>query len=343
MGREIRGVGLVVRAAVAVAVAVLISARSANAGPTELGDAAASPNVSTFSIVAADTSAGTWGIAVASKFLAVGSVVPWARADVGAVATQAFANTSYGPRGLELLERGLSAREALDVLLRSDSLAARRQVGVVDANGASATHTGGECMAWAGGRSGPGYAAQGNILTGPEVVDAMAKSFETSTGFLGDRLLEALEAADAAGGDSRGRQSASIYLVAQGRGFAGGNDILCDLRVDDAPSPLVELRRVYNVWRPNQLILDGYAAVELAKFDEAIALGRRAAELDAASGGPNYHLACFFARAGRADDALRELERAVARDEDLRVSAKSDPDFKSLRERAEWKRLIDRP
>jgi uncharacterized Ntn-hydrolase superfamily protein len=199
----------------------------------------------TFSIVGCDVRAGEWGIAVASKFLAVGSVVPWAQAAVGAVATQAFANTAYGPQGLALMRDGRSAREALDQLIATDPGRAERQAGVVDARGRSATHTGDECMPWAGGRTGRGYAAQGNILAGPGVVDAMADSFEASDGQpLGKRLVDALLAGDQAGGDRRGKQSAALKIVSPGKGYGGLNDVAIDLRVDDHPEPVPELQRL---------------------------------------------------------------------------------------------------
>jgi uncharacterized Ntn-hydrolase superfamily protein len=201
----------------------------------------------TFSIVACDVEAGQLGIAVASKFLAVGAVVPWLEAGVGAVATQALANTRYGPAGLELMRDGASAREALDSVLAADAGRDDRQAGVVDASGRSATHTGQSCMTWAGGRTGPGYAVQGNILTGPDVVDAMAEAYEESSGELAERLLLALAAGDVAGGDRRGRQSAAIAVVAPGAGYGGNDDSLTDLRVDDHGAPVDELRRLYGI------------------------------------------------------------------------------------------------
>jgi uncharacterized Ntn-hydrolase superfamily protein len=167
----------------------------------------------TFSIVACDAHAGHMGVAVASKFLAVGGVVPWLQAEVGAIATQALANTRYGPDGLAHLRGGASAREALDAVLAADAGRDDRQAGFVDARGRAATHTGQSCMAWAGGRAGPGYAVQGNVLTGPDVVDAMAEAYEAASGDLADRLLLALAAGDAAGGDRRGRQSAAIAVA----------------------------------------------------------------------------------------------------------------------------------
>jgi uncharacterized Ntn-hydrolase superfamily protein len=201
----------------------------------------------TFSIAACDLDAGQWGVAVASKFLAVGSVVPWLEGGVGAVATQALANTAYGPQGLALMRSGLSAREALDQLLAADRGRADRQAGMVDARGRSATHTGESCLAWAGGRTGRGYATQGNILAGPTVVDAMAGAYEVTTGGLAVRLLAALAAGDAAGGDRRGRQSAALAVVSPGGGYGGQNDVAVDLRVDDHADPVAELARLHGL------------------------------------------------------------------------------------------------
>jgi uncharacterized Ntn-hydrolase superfamily protein len=304
------------------------------------GAESAPPPVATFSIAACDTAAGIWGVAVASKFLAVGSVVPWARAGAGAVATQAFCNTTFGPRGLDLLERGELPDQVLAALLQGDSLRERRQVGMVDPHGRAVTYTGTGCMAWAGGKTGRGYAVQGNILTGPEVVEAMARSFESSQGYLGDRMLAALEAGDAAGGDSRGRESAAIYLAAAGQGYGGYNDVLCDLRVDDHVSPLVELRRVYNLWRPGVLINEGYKLVEEGKFQEAIARGEEAARLDPDSGQPFYHLACYYSRAGDPDKAMHYLEWAVKLDPKLAKSAATDTDLTPLHPRSDYRKLI---
>jgi uncharacterized Ntn-hydrolase superfamily protein len=184
---------------------------------------------------------------VASKFLAVGAVVPWLEAGVGAIATQALANTRYGPDGLALMRDGASAREALNAVLAADAGRDDRQAGVVDATARSATHTGQSCMTWAGGRTGPGYATQGNILTGPAVVDAIAEAYERSSGPLAERLLLALVAGDAAGGDRRGRQSAAIRVVEPGGGYGGNDDNLVDLRVDDHGDPVAELRRLYGI------------------------------------------------------------------------------------------------
>src|SRR6185436_12798271 len=168
-------------------------------------------------------------------------------AEVGAIATQALANTRYGTHGLAHLREGMSAREALDAVLAADPGRDDRQAGFVDGRGRAATHTGRSCMAWAGGRAGAGYAVQGNILTGPGVVDAMAEAYETGTGELAARLLLALAAGDAAGGDRRGRQSAAIVVVSLGGGYGGNDDRLVDLRTDDHVDPVGELRRLYDI------------------------------------------------------------------------------------------------
>ena len=207
------------------------------------------PRVSTFSIVARDPESGDLGIAVESKFLAVGAVVPWARADVGAVATQAWANVTYGPRGLDLLAAGRPADEVVTELTGNDDGRTRRQVGVVDAQGRAASFTGEECNAWAGGVVGEGFCCQGNILVGPDVVDAMADGYRTTTGSFAHRLLSALEAGQAAGGDSRGQQSAAILVVRAGGGYGGGSDRYIDLRIDDHPQPIEELRRLVMLHR----------------------------------------------------------------------------------------------
>lgn len=189
-------------------------------------------------------------MAVQSKFLAVGSIVPWAEPLVGAVATQAWANPRYGPDGLALLRDGARAEEVVAQLTAADEDRARRQLGVVDAEGRGATFTGNDCDAWAGGRTGPGYAAQGNILVSGDTVDALAETFEaTHRRPLAERLLDCLDAAQGAGGDSRGQQSAALLVVERGQGYAGLSDVLVDLRVDDHERPLGELRRLFAIHR----------------------------------------------------------------------------------------------
>ncbi len=198
-------------------------------------------HLSTFSIVACDVKKQTWGIAVASKFPAVGAVVPWARAGAGAVATQALANTSYGPRGIEMMAGGLSAQETLSKLLAHDQEREHRQVGLVDAKGDSATFTGKSCFEWAGGLHGFGYAIQGNILVGAEIVNRMEHAFLDAKGELPERLLTALEAGHRAGGDRRGKQSAALYVAKPKGGYGGFNDRWMDYRVDDHLHPVTKL------------------------------------------------------------------------------------------------------
>jgi uncharacterized Ntn-hydrolase superfamily protein len=205
------------------------------------------PCLSTFSIVACDPQAQEWGIAVQSKFLAVGAVVPWAQAGVGAVATQSYANTSFGPNGLALMAQGMSAQEALDRLIAEDEGRTRRQVGLVDALGRAATFTGAECHAWAGGLVGVHYAAQGNILVSEATVEAMAHTFEAAQGELADRLVTALAAGQAAGGDSRGKQSAAVLVVRAAGGYGGYTDRYLDLRVDDDPEPIERLKALVDL------------------------------------------------------------------------------------------------
>jgi uncharacterized Ntn-hydrolase superfamily protein len=204
--------------------------------------------IATYSIAACDLEAGQWGVAVQSKFLSVGSVVPWAEPGVGAIATQAYANPRYGPNGLALLRDGKSAQEAVDELTAADDGREQRQLGIVDGKGRAATYTGGECYDWAGGRTGVGYAAQGNILVSAETVDALGETFEKSGGKpLAERLLECLAAAQAAGGDKRGQQSASLLIVERDGGYAQLSDIVVDLRVEDHARPIEELTRIYRL------------------------------------------------------------------------------------------------
>jgi uncharacterized Ntn-hydrolase superfamily protein len=224
--------------------------------------------VSTFSIIGRDPETGDLGIAVQSKFLAVGAVVPWAKAGVGAVATQSWANTSYGPKGLELLAQGHAPDEVIATLTNSDEHSALRQVGIVDAQGRSATFTGKECFSWAGGLAGPNYACQGNILVSEATVQALAHTFETTPGGLWDRLVAALAAGQAAGGDSRGMESAALLVVREAGGYAGFNDRFIDLRVDDHPRPIEELARLLEL---HKLYLFKTNPEDILPIDEAVA------------------------------------------------------------------------
>ena len=231
--------------------------------------ASAGPRFATFSIVACDLEARRWGVAVQSKFPAVGAVVPWAAPEVGAVATQALANVSYGPRGLELLREGLTAAEAAERLTAADEEREHRQLGIVDREGRAATFTGASCLDWAGGVTGEGYAAQGNILVSEETVNALAQTFEATSGRpLPVRLLEALAAAQLAGGDRRGQQSASLYIVQENSGYGASSDVLVDLRVDDHAEPIAELRRL---WAIHDLLFGETPEEKWLPLDDALA------------------------------------------------------------------------
>jgi uncharacterized Ntn-hydrolase superfamily protein len=203
--------------------------------------------VSTFSIVARDSITGDFGVAVQSKFFGVGAVVSWARAGIGAIATQSLANTTYGERGLALLQAGWSAADVVDYLTRTDPDHAQRQLGIVDRFGDAANYTGSGCHNWAGGKTGPGFCVQGNILVSQDTTDSMADAYETTSGSFANRLISALEAGQIAGGDSRGQQSASILVVRERAGYGGGTDRLLDLHVEDHPTPIAELRRLYEL------------------------------------------------------------------------------------------------
>ena len=231
-----------------------------------------SPRFGTFSIVACDRAAGVWGIAVQSRFISVGSVVPWAEAGTGAVATQAAANVRYGPEGLSLLRGGASAAEVVRRLSEADVGRDDRQFGVVDRHGAAAAFTGKKCMEWAGHEVGDGFTCQGNILFGPAVVRAMARAYEATPGDLIDRLLAALSAGQREGGDRRGLQSAALLVVRKDAGYGGGNDRWVDLRVDDHPSPIEELKRIFKVYDLTMLSREDPASAVPIAGDVALAL-----------------------------------------------------------------------
>ena len=236
----------------------------------------------TYSIVARDPETGDFGVAVQSKFLAVGAVVPWARAGVGAIATQSFANVAYGPDGLALLAAGSGAAVALAQLVEADDLRGQRQAGIVDARGESATHTGADCYTWAGGRLGPGFAAQGNILGGAGVVDGLVDTYLAGGRSFPELLVACLAAAEEAGGDRRGRESAALLIVRERGGFGGGNDRWIDLRVDAHDYPIGELGRLLDLQR---LYFDQPDPGTLEPIDAARA-GEIRAILDSIGGGP---------------------------------------------------------
>ncbi len=273
---------------------------------------------STFSIVACDLDKREWGVAVASKFLASGAVVCWARAEVGAIATQARAKVGYGPEGLSLLAEGKSANATLKTITDADSDRAERQVGIVDREGRSAAHTGEKCLEWAGHRVGDGFTCQGNILAGPGVLVAMAESFEASSGELADRLASALRAGDEAGGDRRGKQSAAVLVVRQGGGYGGDTDRYLDLRVDDHPEPtqrLQELVAMHHVFFRPAIELE-YFPIEGELAEELQGLAKRLGHYE---GEPN----------GEWDRASREAFKALIDNENLeeRWSLDQDPNL----------------
>lgn len=291
---------------------------------------AAEQPVSTFSVVARDPASGELGIAVASRFFSVGSVVPWADARAGAVATQSFANTSFGPRGIELMRSGLTADEALKVMLRNDDRPNRRQVGIVGSDGSSISYTGPECIAWAGGRHGPNYAVQGNILAGEQVVVAMEKAFLETKGTLADRLFASLAAGDAAGGDARGRQSAALLVVKDKAGYGGYNDRAIDIRVDDHTDPFGELKRLLDYAQMNYAWNEAWTLFMAKKYAEALPHQERAAKISPKNPEVLYDLAVIRLAAGKPDEALNALREALTLNPKLKAQAKEDKDFAAL-------------
>lgn len=297
-------------------------------------------NIATFSICAYDPDTGELGVAVASRFFAVGSVVPWAKAEVGAVATQSFANTSFGWRGLDLLEGGKFPEQALETLLKDDNEPTRRQVGIVAAGGASVTYTGEECLKWAGGRSGKNYACQGNILAGEAVVTDMEKTFLNSKGTLAERLYTALVAGDAAGGDARGKQSAALLVVKEKGGYAGYTDRYIDIRVDDHPEPFKELGRILDIAMVNAYWNQGWTAYKEKRYADALVWQEKTAKLAPENAEVLYDLAIIRAWAGKKDAALEALKKAVTLNQGLKKGAANDQDLVPLQEEGEFSKII---
>lgn len=298
--------------------------------------------IATFSIVAADSSTGQVGVAVQSKYFAVGAVVPWVRAGVGAVATQALGLARYGPTLLTALEEGKRPQDALIAALSEDSQAARRQVGVVHADGEAANHTGAECQAWAGGRTGAGYSVQGNILAGEQVVDDMAQIFEHTQGSLAERLLCSLEAGQAAGGDSRGQQSAALLVEQLGYGESGGGGIdrLVDLRVDDHKEPIAEMRRLFGLWQRQTMLEQGMTLYNTGEYAAAAAMMAKANKKFPDSAIILYNLACFESLSGLSAESLVHLGQATNLDGTFRELARTDSDFDAVRATLEFKALF---
>lgn len=287
--------------------------------------------VATFSIVAADPATGEVGLAVASRFFAVGSVVPYGRAGTGAVATQASADTSFGPRGLELLARGALPEEIATILLRGDGNANKRQFGIVAADGKSFSYTGKDCGPWAGGRSGPNYAIQGNILAGEAVVVAMEAAFLGTKGTLADRMYAALLAGDAKGGDSRGKQSASLQIWKANAGFGGVDDRAIDIRVDDHKEPFKELGRLLDYAQMNYAWNEAWTLFTQKRATEALPHMEHAVRLAPQNAEVHYDLAVIRFAAGDRPGALEALDEAFALNPKLKTQAAGDKDLEGLR------------
>jgi uncharacterized Ntn-hydrolase superfamily protein len=297
-------------------------------------------NVATFSIAARDSITGELGVAVASRFFAVGTVVPWARADVGAVATQAFANTTFGWRGLELLQNGSTPEEAVKDLLSNDPEPDRRQVGIVGADGSSASYTGKGCNPWAGGRHGRNYAVQGNILTGEPVVAAMERAFLDTRGTLAERMYAALLAGDKNGGDSRGKQSAALIVVKKGAGYGGFTDRAIDIRVDDHPEPFKELGRLLDYAQMNYSWNEAWTLFTEKKAAEALPHMEHAANIAPKNPEVLYDLCVVRLAAGSAGKALDALEKALKLNPKLKKQAAGDTDLTALRGDERFQKLI---
>jgi uncharacterized Ntn-hydrolase superfamily protein len=296
----------------------------------------------TFSIVAADPSTGQVGVAVQSKYFAVGTVVPWVRSGIGAVATQALGVARYGPEILDALEKGTRPPEALKTALSDDPQVEQRQLGVIHADGEAANHTGAECMDWAGGRMGPNFTVQGNILAGKEVVDNMASAFLTTSGSLAERLISSLEAGQAAGGDSRGQQSAAILVDQVGYSDISmeGIDRLVDLRVDDHETPIAELRRLFGLWQHQDMIEKGMGFYSKGNFAAAVEIMAKANDQFPDSANILYNLACFESLAGNASESIIHLQQSITLDASFHELSKKDSDFDPVRDTTDFKALI---
>ncbi len=292
---------------------------------------------STFSICAVDADTGELGVAVQSKYFAVGSVVSWARAGVGAVATQAAGIAGYGPRLLDLLADGTAPDEAIRAVLGADDARETRQLGVVAADGGSASWTGIDCNAWAGHETGPGVAAQGNILAGEAVVTEMVRAFREGTGTLAERLVAALEAGQDAGGDVRGQQSAAVYVERPGAGEETGQlvDRVVDLRVDDHEQPIAELRRLLEIHLRWDYLKGAFGRRSAGRVEEGAAILAEGLERYPGDATILYDLGCYESLAGRLDDALAHVREALELDDSLRPLADGDPDLEALRARGD--------
>ncbi len=326
--------------------ALLLFPLATGANPLGAQDKAATPRsvdeeiVATFSIVARDPATGELGVAVQSRAFRAGAIVSYAKAGVGAIATQAAANQTYGPRGLELLELGLSPAEVVEHLTGADPGRDRRQLAVIDARGRVRAHTGSGTSAWAGHIEGENYSVQGNILAGEAVVRAMAAAFESSRGALALRLMDALDAGEAAGGDARGKQAGGVLVVKPIGDSGRTTDRWVDVRVDDHAEPFKELRRLVNM---SVSRIHSREARELAAeghFGEAIERQRQAIAIVPGEDQMIYGLARLHARAGDAANAVAILRDAIERNARWRELATTQADFDGIRDDPEFRRLI---
>jgi uncharacterized Ntn-hydrolase superfamily protein len=267
---------------------------------------------STFSIVAFDPKTRNLGVAVQSRYFSVGTAVPWAQANVGAIATQSFVNISYGPRGLKLLKKGLAVKEVVEKLTSKDKSRDYRQLGIIDAKGNPAAYTGAKCLQWAGSKIGKNYTAQGNILANEQVVQNMGKKFETTKGDLADRLVAALEGGQEAGGDARGKQSAAILVVGERKSKAGYGDRLIDLRVEDHPEPIAELKRLLQLHRVYRLIDEAEEIFTQGNHKRAIATIKEAIELNPNSDDAYVDLGMTYTKMGNAQEAKKAFNKAIS-------------------------------
>ncbi|MEM3443247.1 MAG: DUF1028 domain-containing protein [Candidatus Bathyarchaeia archaeon] len=266
---------------------------------------------STFSIVAFDPSTKELGVAVQSRYFSVGSIVPWAEAEVGAIATQSFVNVSYGPRGLELLKKGLSVEEVIERLTGEDEARDFRQLGIINSKGEAAAFTGRKCLEWAGSKIGKNFAAQGNILAGEEVVEMMAERFESTKGDLADKLVAALEGREEAGGDARGRQSAALLVVKKGCGRAGYGDCFIDLRVEDNPNPIAELKRLLGLHRVYRLIDESEDKMTMGNLEAALSTIKEAIKINPKIDDAHVDLGIICLKLGEKQEAIKAFKKAL--------------------------------
>lgn len=274
---------------------------------------------STFSIVAFDPKTRNLGVAVQSRYFSVGTAVPWAQAQVGAIATQSFVNISYGPRGLKLLKKGLTVNEVIEKLTSIDKSRDYRQLGIIDKIGNPAAYTGTKCLDWAGSKTGKNYTAQGNILANEQVVQNMGKKFETTKSELADRLVAALEGGQEAGGDARGKQSAALLVVGERKSKAGYGDRLIDLRVEDHPEPIAELKRLLRLHRVYSLIDEAEEIFTQGNHKKAIATIKKAIELNPNSDDAYVDLGMTYMKMGKTQEARKAFNKATSLNSNMKT------------------------